>query len=112
MQRKLIADGESESSESSESSSDGDGRPPKIKRARGSAKSLAILESVGLQHDMVEACTKRIKLGDKTVSEISWFDKIMPAVCMVCQLEDFRASAKELEHAKPVVNVCIVVNAK
>ena len=43
MQRKLIADGESESSESSESSSDGDGRPPKIKRARGSAKSLSNL---------------------------------------------------------------------
>ena len=38
---------------------------------------------------MVEARTKRIKLGDKTVSEISWFDKIMPAVCRVCQLENF-----------------------
>ena len=84
----------------------------KSKGRGGPQRASAILESVGLQHDMVEARTKRIKLGDKTVSEISWFDKIMPAVCMVCQLEDFRASAKELEHAKPVVNVCIVVNAK
>ena len=38
----------------------------KSKGRGGPQRASTILESVGLQHDMVEACTKRIKLGDKT----------------------------------------------
>ena len=38
----------------------------KSKGRGGPQRASAILESVGLQHDMVEARTKRIKLGDKT----------------------------------------------
>ena len=38
----------------------------KSKGRGGPQRASAILESVGLQHDMVEARTKRIKLGDQT----------------------------------------------
>ena len=46
----------------------------KSKGRGGPQRASAILESVGLQHDMVEARTKRIKLGDHKTKKIKLGD--------------------------------------